>query len=427
MVVSTIRGRSPHEILATAVAALTGHADDGKATRALELAAPSLKLGPPEAARDIETLRVVMEQREAAPYETRHSVGWPVVYEAEESRIRGRAIVTIHRLTDGAYSLSAADFHVTLIADGERWLIDHLQIRPFVARRIEEGSSAPASPALPLVGRPRLFRTTEGWFIRRGGKIYPVPGTDLPTVIQSLGKATGEAATPLEGDAPGTPLAPVAPARLFLIGLNYKSHADEFGITPPDHIVFGEIPSTGIVASGSTLVHAGVGSDMLDYEGEIAVVLGKDCSKVDKAQAAQAVIGITACNDLSARDLQTAAFMAARGGAVPDMSAAKGFAGAKPIGPEIILTEGLDPARLDVRLKTVVNGEVRQDGNMTELLFAVPDIIAYMSKSVDLKAGDVILTGTPAGVGHAAKRYLKPGDRVEIHLGELDPLVTVIA
>lgn len=423
---SLVSGRSPHEILATAVATLTGHADDGVATRALELVAPSLKLGPPEAARDIETLRVVMEQREAAPYQTRHSVGWPVVYEADETRIRGRAIVTIHRLTEGAYSLSAADFHVTLIPDGDRWLIDHLQILPFVARRIEEGSGAPTAPALPLVGRPSLFRTSEGWFVRRGGRVYPVPGETLPDALAALPTAMGSDATALDGEAPGSLLAPVAPTRLFLIGLNYRSHADEFGVTPPDHIVFGDIPSTGIVPSGSALAHAGVASDQLDYEGEIAVVLGKDCSKVDKLAAAQAVLGITACNDLTARDLQAAAFMAARGGAVPDMSAAKGFAGAKPIGPAIILTEGLDPARIDVRLKTVVNGEVRQDCSMQDMLFAVPDIIAHISKTVDLKAGDVILTGTPAGVGHAAKRYLQPGDRVEVVLGDLDPLVVDI-
>lgn len=425
---STIGGRSPHEIVATTIAAMTGHADDGKASRAIELAAPTMKLGPVDSGRDIETLKMVMEQREAAPYQTRHSVGWPVVYEASEESIRGRAIVTIHRLTDDRYTLSAADFHVTLIPQDGAWLIDHLQIAPFVARRIEEGGQAPAGQLEPVDSQPRIVRTTEGWFAKAGPMTFRLAATSFAEAVAAFGDGKKMPGDLVAGPIPGDVLAPVEPSRLFLIGLNYKSHADEFGITPPDHMVYGELPTDCIVAPGTQLIRPEEAPEMVDYEGEIAVVIGRDCSKVDLKEAADCVFAITACNDFSARDLQMAAFMAAReAGGSPSMAKAKGFATAKPIGPELIVVKGMNVARLDVALSTIVNGEERQKGNLSELLFPLPELISKISQDHDLKVGDVILTGTPAGVGHAKETYLKAGDRVEIVVGKLDALSTVVA
>lgn len=423
-----IGGRSPHEIVATTIAAMTGHADDGHATRAIELAAPTMKLGPADSGRDIETLKMVMEQREAAPYLTRHSVGWPVVYEASDTRIRGRAIVTIHRLTDDRYTLSAADFHVTLIPSDDTWLIDHLQILPFVARRIDEGGQAPAGQLQGVDAQPRILRTTEGWFAKAGAMVFRLSANTFAEAVDALRDGKQLPGELLSGPVPGDLLAPVEPSRLFLIGLNYKSHADEFGITPPDHVVFGELPTSCITAPGTPLVRPGEAPDMVDYEGEVAVVIGRDCSKVSEKEASECVFAIAACNDFSARDLQMAAFMEARGtGGQPSMVKAKGFASAKPIGPELIVVKGMDPSRLDVELRTIVNGEERQKGNLSELLFPIPELISKISQEHDLKVGDVILTGTPAGVGHAREAYLKPGDRVEIVVGNLPPLATEVA
>jgi 2-keto-4-pentenoate hydratase/2-oxohepta-3-ene-1,7-dioic acid hydratase in catechol pathway len=424
---ATIGGRSPHEILATTIAAMTGHADDGQATRSIELVAPTMTLGPADSGRDIETLKMVMEQREAAPYQTRHSVGWPVVYEASEERIRGRAIVTIHRLTDERYTLSAADFHVTVILQDGEWLIDHLQILPFVARRIEEGGAAPGGQLVPVDSQPRLVRTTEGWFAKAGPMVFRLAASSFAEAVEALGDGKQMPGELVAGPVPGELLAPVEPSRLFLIGLNYKSHADEFGITPPDHVVYGELPVDCIVAPGTKLVRPEEAPDQVDYEGEIAVVIGRDCSKVDLKEAADCVFAVTACNDFSARDLQMAAFMEARAaGGQPSMAKAKGFPGAKPIGPELIVVKGLDPARLDVELRTLVNGEERQKGNLSELLFPIPELISKISQDHDLKAGDVILTGTPAGVGHAKETYLKAGDAVEIVVGGMAPLASEI-
>lgn len=184
-------------------------------------------------------------------------------------------------------------------------------------------------------------------------------------------------------------VAPVLPSKIIAIGKNYAEHAREMGGEPPAEPVIFSKPSTAVVGPGDAIAYPEKLSSQVDYEGELAVVIGRYCHQVPAARAADVILGYTCANDVTARDLQK------RDG---QWTRAKGFDTFCPIGPWIE-TEA-DPS--DLAVQTRVNGELRQDGRTSQLLHPVPELIEYVSEVMTLLPGDVLLTGTPAGVGPLA-------------------------
>ena len=202
---------------------------------------------------------------------------------------------------------------------------------------------------------------------------------------------------------------PRTPKNIMCVGKNYNDHAVEMGAekAPEDMVVFTKSP-TAIASDESTLsVHAEF-TDSLDYEGELAIVIGKQGKNIPKAMAYDYVFGYTIANDITARDLQEKHKQYFLG---------KSLEGSCPMGPYLVTKDEIpDPHTLTIVTK--VNGEVRQNGSTKDMMFTVSDIIAIISKYVTLEPGDVILTGTPAGVGKAMNppKFLMAGDEVKVSI-----------
>jgi 2-keto-4-pentenoate hydratase/2-oxohepta-3-ene-1,7-dioic acid hydratase in catechol pathway len=199
-------------------------------------------------------------------------------------------------------------------------------------------------------------------------------------------------------------LAPVLPSKVVAVGRNYADHAREMGTEPPAEPVLFLKPSTAVVGHGDPIAYPVKLTQRVDYEGELAVIIGRLCREVPAAQAAEVIFGYTCANDVTARDLQ------ARDG---QWTRAKGFDTFCPLGPWI--ETDADPA--DLGLTTVVNGEVRQQARTSQLLYDVPALVEYVSTVMTLLPGDVLLTGTPAGVGP-----LEDGDEVSVTIENIGSL-----
>jgi len=218
-------------------------------------------------------------------------------------------------------------------------------------------------------------------------------------------------------------LAPVRrPAKLVCIGLNYSDHAAETGGTvPKEPILFGKY-ANAVIGPGEGIPHPGTDvTNKMDWEVELAIVIGKTCRRVSEADALGYVAGYTVINDVSARDLQLFDGQWMKGKALD------GFA---PMGPCITTTDEItDPQNL--RLTMHVNGTKMQDGNTNKMIFSAAHIVHYLSRLMTLEPGDVIATGTPPGVGMAKKPaiWLKVGDvcRAEIEgIGVIENRVVAI-
>lgn len=206
-------------------------------------------------------------------------------------------------------------------------------------------------------------------------------------------------------------LAPIprTPKNVLCVGKNYSEHVKEMGhnAVPEKIVVFTKAP-TAIAPDESTLpVHADKTGE-LDYEGELAIVIGKRGQNVPKAMAYDYVFGYTIANDISARDIQYGHGQFFLG---------KSLDGTCPMGPYLVSKDEIpDPQKLSIVTK--VNGQVRQNGTTADMIFSVEDIIAEVSKYVTLEPGDIILTGTPSGVGKGMNppQYLKAGDEVKVSI-----------
>jgi acylpyruvate hydrolase len=227
-----------------------------------------------------------------------------------------------------------------------------------------------------------------------------------------LGRLASGDRTPAAGDehalADVELLAPHVPRAIFGIGLNYRDHAAETGAQPPEApIVFMKLP--GSAAAPHADVRAPAVVRRLDYEAELAIVMGPG----------GAVAGFATADDLSARDLQRRE---------PQWTRAKGFDGSCPFGPWVTTADEVpDPGALFVR--SWVNGEPRQDGTTRDLIFGVDALVAFIGEAITLQPGDLILTGTPAGVGMAMDppRFLQPGDVVRLEVESLGAIEHRIA
>lgn len=203
-------------------------------------------------------------------------------------------------------------------------------------------------------------------------------------------------------------LAPVLPrSKVVGIGRNYRDHAAELGNEVPTEPLMFLKPNTSVVGPGDPVFHPRQ-SEQVDYEGELAVVIGRICRDVPAEKALDVVFGYTVANDVTARDLQRADGQFTR---------AKGFDSFCPLGPWIE-TE-LDPS--DLRVRTHLNGDLVQDGTTADMVFDVPALIAHVSAVMTLLPGDVILTGTPAGVGP-----LQVGDEVEVSVAGIGSLTNKV-
>ena len=235
-----------------------------------------------------------------------------------------------------------------------------------------------ASGARHVVERDGRWHVVEGSIFGAW-----TPGAELPT--------------------PGRLLAPVEPSKIVAVGLNYRDHAAERNKPLPREPMIFLKPSTTVIGTGEAIrLPAGVGR--VDHEAELGVVIGRRASRVARARALEHVLGLTCINDVTARDLQD------RG---VQYSHVKGFDTFAPLGPAVAV--GLDAA--DLRVEGLVNGQVRQGSTTAQLIFPVDVLIEYITAIMTLLPGDVIATGTPAGIGPLA-----PGDSVTVRIegiGEL--------
>ncbi len=214
-------------------------------------------------------------------------------------------------------------------------------------------------------------------------------------------------------------LAPVLPRKYLAIGLNYADHIAESGMEAPEFPVFFNKQATCVVGPGDD-VHMPKVSSLLDYEGELAIVIGKRCRHVSEEQAQEVIAGYTIANDVSVRDWQLR---------TPTMTMGKSFDTHGPLGPWIVSADELgDPHALGI--KTTVNGELRQDGNTSEMVRGCFEQVAHLSEAFTLEPGDVIATGTPAGVGAAVQPFpeglLKVGDTVRIEIEGIGSLENTV-
>lgn len=194
------------------------------------------------------------------------------------------------------------------------------------------------------------------------------------------------------------------PGQVLAVGLNYRLHAEESGLPLPEvPLVFTKFPSSIAAPIGTVELPTA----QVDWEVEVAVVIGTRARRVGKAEAWDHVAGITAAQDYSARDIQLA------GGAKPQFSLGKSFEGFTPLGPVLVTPDEYDD-RDAIALECRINGEVLQSSSTSDLIFDVATLVSYLSHIVTLRPGDVILTGTPSGVGLGFNppRYLVDGDEV---------------
>ena len=212
-------------------------------------------------------------------------------------------------------------------------------------------------------------------------------------------------------------LAPLQPTSIICIGLNYRKHAEETGAKFPEYpVVFFKGINTLQDPGEPIFLPTHLKSDEVDYECELAVVIGRPCKNVSRAEALEYVLGYTCCNDVSARDWQIK-----RGGG--QWCRGKSFDTFSPLGPCLVTPDEI-PNPNTLKIRTVLNGTVMQDWNTNDMLFDVPRLIEFLSGSTTLLPGTVILTGTPHGVGMAQKppRWLRPGDQVTIEIEKIGAL-----
>jgi 2-keto-4-pentenoate hydratase/2-oxohepta-3-ene-1,7-dioic acid hydratase in catechol pathway len=225
-----------------------------------------------------------------------------------------------------------------------------------------------------------------------------------------------EEGVPVEGVELLPPIA--RPSKLLCIGLNYRSHAEEQGAEPPETPTFFAKFANALVGPGAT-VELPEWSSKVDYEAEVAFVISARCRDVPEAHAMRYVAGYMLFNDLSARDYQFK---------TPQWMPGKVFDGAAPCGPALVTPDEAGPHDA-IELELRLNGELMQQASTADLVHSVPALVAYLSKLMTLEPGDVVATGTPAGVGSLRdpQVWLKSGDEVVISSPQLGVLETRLA
>ena len=221
--------------------------------------------------------------------------------------------------------------------------------------------------------------------------------------------------------APGKILAPLVPPNILAIGLNYRKHAEEGGRGVPDRPMLFLKSTTSLQNPGDPIeIPVRLASHEVDYECELAVVIGRACKNVPRSEALDHVLGYTCCNDVSARDWQ-------RRWGGGQFSQSKSFDTFCPLGP-VLVTRDEIPDPNSLRIRTLLNGRVMQDCSTGDMVFDVPALIEFLSGSKTLLPGTVILTGTPHGVGFARTPpvFLKAGDTVSVEIERIGTLTNPV-
>ncbi len=212
--------------------------------------------------------------------------------------------------------------------------------------------------------------------------------------------------------------APVMPGKVIAVGQNYMDHIREQGVEPPTTpILFPKFP-TSVIGPGEEIRWTAGLTGQVDYEAELAVIIGRRATRVSVDDALNHVFGYTGANDVSARDVQFDDGQWTRG---------KGLDRFLPLGPCIVeAAEVPEPQEVTVRCR--VNGELVQDASTREMVFSVAELIAFISEAITLEPGDVVLTGTPNGVGYfrSPQAFLVPGDTVEVEIGDFGVLTNAV-
>jgi len=208
------------------------------------------------------------------------------------------------------------------------------------------------------------------------------------------------------------------PGKIICIGMNYKSHIKEQDGRFPDKPVLFSKAKSSVIKNGEDIVYPPEVKE-LDYEVELAVIIGKKMKNVPEAKAADYIYGYTIINDITARDIQKSENQWYR---------AKSFDSFAPIGPVVVSKKEIpDPQNL--KLKSYVNGELRQNGSTSDMIYGVYTLLSYISGSITLEEGDLVATGTPAGVGifMKNKKLLRPGDEVICEIEKIGRLANKVA
>ena len=294
---------------------------------------------------------------------------------------------------------------ITFSTEADKWRLPHLAIE------LNNRHLLNCERLFELQDRPASYLAwldTEGQWFQKSREVY-----------ESL---VGNESAIEDADAKGwlipRPdaywLAPVPrPGKLICIGLNYRDHAAESNMPiPKTPVIFSKF-STGVIAPGEPVVLPST-SIQVDYEAELAVVIGRRAKNVRSGRAFEYVLGYTCFNDVSARDFQFADGQWQRGKSCDTFA---------PMGPTIVTADSVaDPHRLSIKL--ILNGQAMQDSNTDQLIFGVPELIEFLSETITLEPGDVIATGTPPGVGFARKPpvFLKPGDEMIVDIESIGGL-----
>jgi 2-keto-4-pentenoate hydratase/2-oxohepta-3-ene-1,7-dioic acid hydratase in catechol pathway len=277
----------------------------------------------------------------------------------------------------------------------------------------------------------RLLLFSRGDGVRRLGVQGPDAIHDVsrvfsvPDVGELLGRGLGAgdiedlrvASEPIEPT--GVLLhAPITrPGKIICVGLNYHDHCREQSIEPPPYPMLFSKFANAVADPGAQVVRPAA-TEMLDLECELAVVIGRRASRISRDEAAEAIFGYTVLNDITMRDLQREDRQWLR---------AKGSDGFAPMGPVVVTADELGDAQA-LRLRSSVNGETWQDSTTAEMVFDVATVVAFASRTITLEPGDVIATGTPAGVGHYQDppRYLVEGDRLRCEIDGIGVLESTV-
>jgi 2-keto-4-pentenoate hydratase/2-oxohepta-3-ene-1,7-dioic acid hydratase in catechol pathway len=262
--------------------------------------------------------------------------------------------------------------------------------------------------------------------IVEGNEVVDLSSADVPAEPAAALDAIGQDALGrLAANAPRLPLAevrllaPASPRKYLAIALNYRDHIAEMGMEAPEVPVFFNKQVTCVVGPGAD-VHMPKVSTFLDYEAELAIVIGKRCRHVPVEKASEVIAGYTAANDVSVRDWQ---------GRAQTMTIGKSFDTHGPLGPWLVTPDELgDPQ--DLRIRCLVNDEVRQDASTGEMVFDCFQQVSHLSEAFTLEPGDLIATGTPSGVGLGRQpvrdNLLHVGDTVRVEIESIGELVNTV-
>jgi 2-keto-4-pentenoate hydratase/2-oxohepta-3-ene-1,7-dioic acid hydratase in catechol pathway len=235
--------------------------------------------------------------------------------------------------------------------------------------------------------------------------------------LHDLGQRAERSGAPRRTVAEASLAAPVPdPEKIICIGLNYRDHAEETGQEIPQAPMWFAKFRNSLCGSGADIVLPGAHPDYVDYEAELALVIGRPARNVSEKDAAACIAGVMPLNDVSARDLQWQNPLWTSGKAIDTFA---------PCGPALVtLDEAADLAGLTLR--TRIDGETVQEGTTANLIFAPPELVSWLSRTITLLPGDIIATGTPAGVGAAQGRFLRAGNTVEVEIDGVGKLTNPV-